>query len=267
MSETVSPGRDRFDRYYHTPVGSTPGAEEAEQAFRTLESFRPEGGVQRISGSTSLGEVNATEFSASGSVKASKSVRVGTFKVSGSGKIEGDVLAQMLTASGSLRVGGAVTADHCDFSGSFSSEKGLCVRDSLDASGSLRAAWIQSRGPISIAGKVETGRLEGRRVTIAGGGIVRTVLGESVSINEKGSSGWFTGAFFRQFHDDYPFHADTVEARAEAYVDRAEVGLVRADVVRIGKNAKVGRVEYFTSCDIDPSARVSSPPLRVTPPR
>lgn len=267
MSAETSPGPSRFDRYYGAPSGGTPGTEEVQRMLEELARFVPEGGSHHHSGSTHLETVRATELRVSGSLHVDGDVRSGVLHVSGAGHVGGNLLAREVETSGSLKVGGSITSAALEVSGSLRAEGGVCTERYTHVSGSMRSAWLHSSGGISVSGGIETGRIIGSEVEISGGGQVHAVHGGTVRINERAAS-VFGGIVRIQVGSGRRrnFRADEVVATGNALVDRCELGLLRADVAEVRRNAHIGKVEYYTRCVVEPGADVGSPPTRLTHP-
>jgi hypothetical protein len=141
---------------------------------------------------------------------------------------------------------------------------GLLGRDSIEASGLLKVAWIRSMGRVAIAGRIETGGIVCRDILVSGGGKVCDITAETVDI-DSGSSSRIARIlpFNIEFGRRRPFKADSIVAKGTVSIDLCDIGKVKGRVIRIGKYCHIGRVEYTESCDIAKGAIVDNPPIKV----
>ena len=142
-------------------------------------------------------------------------------------------------------------------------ERGMYARDSLRASGSIKGWFIHSSGDIRISGRLETAVVETRAFEAFGGGDIGDINATTVTVNQNAHVG--LGRFFQLHvgHERRPFKADKISATGKVYVDKCDVGLLKGDVVRVGRDSRIGRVEYVTSFEAEKGAIIDSKPVKV----
>jgi cytoskeletal protein CcmA (bactofilin family) len=259
-------GSRLFDGYYSGAASSGPNAGDDDSAYNELEVTTFGTRTQGLSGGSRVEDLSVETFKSSGSLKVKGHARASSFRSSGSVTVMGDLVAVNYKSSGYSHIHGQAIVGALSSSGSMTVDGGLRGRDSIDASGLLRAPWIRSRGRVDISGRVETGTLVCRELFVSGGGRAADVVAETIDIDTR-SHHRFGG--FLNIHlggDKRPFKAQSLTAKGTVSIDLCDVDKVKGSVVRIGKDCHVGHVEYVTSCDVEKGAVIDNPPTRAASP-
>ncbi len=229
----------------------------------------------RISGSGSLpGGIKVKRIDCSGAVSANGDVEAEEMEFSGSASIAGDVKATSLSASGSISVDGDVRGSSVDTSGSCRFGGRVELEDTLRACGSSRFSndvkaknVVRLEGCFKVEGKVITGDFEAELVRSESqvrGGI------EAVNVNVR--RGERVGRF-KLFGIRIPLYkviyegrlsTTDIAAKGNVYLENVSCENVCGKDVTIGEGCLIrGKVKYFGSISVHPTAKLANPPERI----
>lgn len=243
-------------------------------------------GDARISGS---GYISSEEIRISGSGRLPGGIKVGLVRSSGSVSIDGDIEAEemhlsgstsiagalratKITASGSLSVGSGATGGAMRVSGSCKIGKEIQLEDSLIVHGSLVVQGnvdvqelIELDGAFDIDGRLTTGpftsELSHSRSCVRGG-----IKADSVDVR-KGRAEVFPfglSIFKGRSREGELFTTDIV-AREEVYLENVHCDSVTGKNVTIGEGCEIkGRIMCSDTIEVHPSAKVGSPPEKIS---
>lgn len=198
-------------------------------------------------------------FSANGAGTVKGCVSGGRLEVNGSGHISRDARFESMTVNGVCKVVGELDCGYAEINGTCTAERGLRAEECrnngvLTVDGDLCAERYVARGAFRISGLLSADDID---IKFVRGAKVREIGGGRVRIRKYDNTGtrildmladWIPGTTKR-------LTCELIEAD-EVSVEDSEVGVIRGDVVVVGPNCAVGRVEYRTSLDIHPSSKV-----------
>jgi len=164
-------------------------------------------------------DITCKDMNIEGVCRVRGGIACGTGKIAGTTTIYGPVKAENISLQGMLKISG-------DFS---------C--DSLKVDGTLDVEGVLSADDIDIF--------------MASGCSAREVCGHSLKLRRRGSSVFMS--IFKGRRNE--FKADSVECDI-VDIEHAKVNTILADRVVLGEGCEIGRVEYISSADISPKARV-----------
>lgn len=227
----------------------------------------------RISGSGRLpGGINVGLVRCAGSVSIDGDIEAEEMRLSGSTSIAGAVHATRLTASGSLGVGSRATGGSMRVSGSCKIGKEIQLEESLIANGSLVVQGnldVQKRveldGSFEIDGRLTTGtftsELSHSRSYIRGG-----IQADSLDIRKGEAEDFPFGlSIFKGRSREGELFTTDIEAREEVYLENVHCDNVTGKNVTIGEGCEIkGRIMYSETIEVHPSARVGSPPEKIS---
>ena len=218
------------------------------ESFKASGSGRVEGSLTCISCQTSgsahiSGDLRAEDgLFVSGSQHVDGSVEADSVKIAGSAHVGQDITAQNLKVSGSLVAGGDCRAANAKISGSIKVEKGMEGEDIL-ISGGFRIAEL-----------LNAGRLE---VHVGGGCSCGEIGGDEIIVTDDPKSDFLITAIARLFgkRSHHRLTTGTIEGNRIS-LECTDAEVVRGQDIVIGKNCKIGRVEYSGTLEILENAEV-----------
>jgi cytoskeletal protein CcmA (bactofilin family) len=225
----------------------------------------------RISGAGSLpGGLKVQKIRGAGEVSIGGDVEAEDIEFSGEASVKGNITTKTLTVAGSLIAHGQIRADLVKSAGSCKVGKGIDLRDTLRACGSLRVFGdvkatnaVALHGKFDVGGKVNTKTFEAklcRSESHVNGGI------QSVNVDVK--KGKAEGMVIlgvpilrRFFPYEGRLHTTDIVAEETVDVENVSCGSVQGRDVAIGKGCIVnGKVQYSNSISVHPSAKIVNPP-------
>jgi len=244
-------------------------------------------GEMRISGS---GHVSSEEIRVSGSGHMPGGFKVGRIRSSGSFSIGGDIEADDMHFSGSSSIKGNVYAKNLSASGSFKAEgggvggymrfSGSCrfggavqLEDSLFVHGSLTVSGdvtvqnvVELDGRFDIDGKLTTGTLKSElsqsRSHVEGG-----IQADYVDVRKGREVGGLVlfglPIFGRRLREGELITTDVV-GKEQVCLENVYCDNVTGKDVVIGEGCEIrGKIKYSGTIEVNPKARVTSPPEKV----
>lgn len=186
------------------------------------------------------GNVKADRIETSGASDIKGDVECRDIKISGAGDIKGNVKAGKIRISGSSDIGGNLHAEEVEIHGCIDLKQ-ECEVEKFTARGSFSIGGLLNAEDISI-------RIDGRCD-------VKEIGGEHIDVRIDNEHGLFIRAFMRLFSEDEGLKTDLIEGD-DIYLEGTEAKIVRGNKIIIGKECRIGRVEYKDSINIFDNASV-----------
>ena len=232
----------------------------------------------KVNGSAHIhGDLICEQFKCNGSAHLEGNITTDTAKINGSTHFEGDVEVKEMTINGSTDIDGNLLCDELKVQGSSTIKgnvkgKELIVRGSASIDGNVSSDEIDVKGQVKIKGDCETESFEARgNFKIDGllnAGTIDVELlrhceakeigGENITVKKTRDASGFKKLikFFMSNHNDQ-LTAEVIEGD-NLYLEHTHAEVVRGNTIEIGPGCDIKRIEYKTSLEIDPDAKVGT---------
>ena len=231
----------------------------------------------RVSGSARIeGDVSCTEFHVSGAVYAGGSVKCsGAARISGSGDVAAELSCLELESSGSITAESIDVIENLKISGTGRAKKSvrakqikvsgkLCAGtvkgETVAISGSLECGDVDAEsfscsGPVRISGLLNAGSTDMRLTHGSYTSTVNSVGGTNIcaKLEEDGAVNIFS--IFNRRKYGKLIVSECIEGD-EIYLENTECPLVVGKNVIIGEGCKIGKVQYYGTCEVKDGAKV-----------
>lgn len=244
---------NKFEKYYS---GSKEGNGGGDKKFDRETDFDSE--HISLSGSARSESAKARHIRISGSAHVERDIVSETLETSGSLHVNGNISSSRVHVSGSLETGGSISSEETEISGSCRTGLGIYAVKQLSVSGTVSARELEAEEDISVHGEVRAERIRAGELEIAGGGKVGSIVCRSADINSHARVGRLINLMSKR--NKHRLMIESIEATGTVTVDLCTVGSISADSIHVGRNSKVGKIVYTTSCDIEEGAEVTSEP-------
>jgi len=228
----------------------------------------------RISGAGSLpGGLKVQKIRGAGEVSIRGDIEAEDIDFSGEASVKGNIMTKTLTISGSLLVHEHVKGDLVKSAGSFKVGKGIDLKDTLRACGSLRVSGdvratnaVSLHGKFDVGGKVTAKDFEAelsRSESHVGGGVQAV----NVDVKRRRAEGIVilgVSILRRLFRYDGRLYTTDIVAEETVDVESVSCDNVQGIDVVIGKGCIInGKVQYSNSISVHPSAKIANPPEKI----
>lgn len=224
------------------------------------------------SGTASGGKYNDIKISGSGHINGD--VECNNFKTSGSSKMEGNIKSKLISVSGSVHITGNTESEEIKVSGSIkidgdAKSAKVNISGGADFDGNLHAEEIDVSGGIKIKNDCEAelfkarggfsigGLLNAENVDIRHDGrcTVKEIGGEHIEIKLGNGFNLFSKVVKYLFSDVGMLETASIEGD-DIYLEGTEAKVVRGNKITIGRDCRIGRVEYKDSLNLQDNAVV-----------
>ncbi|MGL5634607.1 MAG: hypothetical protein ACRCX8_15380 [Sarcina sp.] len=225
-------------------------------------------------------------------VKAFEVVKGGEYDdvtLLGNAKIKGDVTAKVVEISGIGNIGGEITAENLMISGTFLGEKDVNLKNSINSKGTttlnkgLNCTEIIGLGELTVKGNCKftnakimgkfssKGIITGNKLSIMGQvdmssdirvndvqieflekSNVNDIIADNIAIQTKKEE---KKGLLGKLQLKTKFKCNEIRAK-NVCIENVDCKVIVADVVEIGENCKVERVEYIDKFEFDKSSEV-----------
>lgn len=228
----------------------------------------------RISGSGSLpGGLKVQKIQCAGMVSIGGDIEAEDIDFSGKASVEGNITTKTLAASGSLIAHEQVKGNLVRSSGACKVGKGIDLKDTLRATGSLTVLddvkatnAVALHGKFDIEGKVTTKDFEAK-LSRSESHVHGGVQAVNVDVKKGRAEGMVilgVPILRRLFRYEGRLHTTDIVAEETVDVENVSCDNVRGKDIVIGKGCVVnGKVRYSNSISVHPSAKIVNPPEKV----
>jgi hypothetical protein len=228
----------------------------------------------RISGAGSLpGGLKVQKIRGAGEISIGGDIEAEDIDFSGKASVKGNIITKTLTVSGSLLVQEQVKGDLVKSAGSFKVGKGIDLKDTLHASGSLRvlddvkaANAVSLHGKFDVGGKVIVKDFEAelsRSESHVNGGVHAV----NVDVKRRKAEGIVIlgiPILRRFFPYEGRLHTTDIVAEETVNIENVSCDNVQGIDVVIGKGCIINeKVQYSNSISVHPNAKIASPPEKI----
>ena len=180
----------------------------------------------------------------------------GTFdkvKIEGVVSINSDITCGDMSVEGVCRVRGGITCGTAKIAGTATvygpmAAESIALQGMLKISGDLSCDSLNADGTLDVEGVLSADDIE---ILMSSGCGIREVCGHSLKLRRRSSSVFMS--IFKARRNG--FKANSIECDV-VDIEHAKVGSISADRVVLGDGCEIDRVEYISSADISPKARI-----------
>ncbi|HEU4962756.1 MAG TPA: polymer-forming cytoskeletal protein [Bacilli bacterium] len=203
------------------------------------------------------GDLDCHQFKCLGKSEVHGNLQARSVSVQGQASLEGSVQAESVVVQGACEFGQDLSFEtfRCDgmadVRGSLSGDEVL-VRGQLKTRGDCEAEVFTANGAFEIGGLLNAGRIE---VKLYGGGRVKEIGGEQITVQRAGLMTYLKKLFVPQFQTELV--ADTIEGDV-ILLENTRAQVVRGNRVTIGAGCDIKLVEYKSHFAQEEDAQVGA---------